>query len=67
MAGRSRRDKIKYQIDKAIADIDRCLNHLMYAHKVSMQQHPELEKFLPEFILAATMLQDSLKDLQSRC
>jgi len=61
MAGRSTRNKLRFQVKKAIADIERAQKHLKYLDELQEGRHPRVEERLPKLIMAMEYLITALE------
>lgn len=51
MAGRKTRTKIRFQADKALADLDRCVEHLAKMEIIADERSPYINENLPKVIM----------------
>lgn len=61
MANKSTRAKIKDQMKKAIADLDRCMEHLQSSYQLAGGGSDPMEKHLPGIITGIEGLQVIMK------
>lgn len=62
MASRSTRNKVRWQVDKAIRDAEKIIEHLAYVDQLAGGKSPYIDKMLPTMvILADTHLEVLLK------
>lgn len=61
MAARKTRVKLKFQVEKAMADIDRALGHLQYMDDVNEQRHYVINTQLPSLVEMLTNVIEVLR------
>lgn len=62
MAQRSTRNKIRHQASKALADIDRCLNHLQFLEELAGGQSDHINETLPAVVVMIAEVQKLLSE-----
>ena len=61
MARRKTRTKLRFQIPKAIADLDNALAHLQYLDELQEGRHPIVEEHMPLIVVGFNTLKTALK------
>ena len=60
MAGRSTRNKIRFQLEKSIQHLEGIQVHLKFADDLAQEGHPRLLAALPEIVPAIESLKDTM-------
>jgi len=60
MAGRSTRNKIRFQLEKSIQHLEGIQVHLKFADGLAQEGHPRLLVALPEIVPAIESLKDTI-------
>ena len=66
MAGRSTRNKVRFQLEKTIQHLGGIQVHLKFADDLAQEGHPRLSAALPEIVAAVESLKETvivLRDL----
>lgn len=66
MAGRSTRNKIRFQADKAVADIDNSLEHLAKIDAIQGQRSDFINRSLPEVVALLEAVKTMLGEWKTR-
>jgi len=61
MAPRSTRNKLRFQVRKAIEDVNRALGHLQKLDEIQQGRHPRIEEGLPRLVMACEYLIHALE------
>lgn len=61
MAGRTTRNKIRFQAKKAVEDIDRAVGHLCLMNNIADGRHPIVNEYIPVIVTLIEEMQKILK------
>ena len=64
MAGRSKRTKVKFQADKAVAKCDGIMQHLKYIDEIAEGESEYINNSLPVLVQWTEMLKDAFLKLR---
>jgi len=64
---RSTRNRIRFQVEKAMKQLDRLLEHLALANVIAGEDHPAFTAAMPQIVQGVEMLRDVLTAFRDEC
>jgi len=64
---RSKRNRIRFQVEKAAKMLDRLLEHLALAHLIAGEEHPAFIKSMPQIVEGVEMIRAVITAFRDEC